>query len=283
MARQMNQQKADQTLPRGVSADESTQQGDPVLITLRVSHYCEKARWALDRVGYRYREESHVPVAHRLVTSRHRGSSVPLLLCADRRITESSDILRYINDQAGGAVFYPEEPLARTEVSELESQFDRVLGPHSRRWAYWHLLPDSGLMKALWAQGAPRREVLLLPLILPVARKLIRSAYKVTADGAQRSALRLQTVFDEVGERLSDGRPFLVGEQFTAADLTFASLSAPVILPPECQASLPALEQVPPAMRDQILRLRDTPAGQYGLQLYSNQREKVAKAFPDPA
>ena len=37
-------------------------------------------------------------------------------------------------------------------------------------------------------------------------------------------------VFDSVGERLADGRPYLMGDRFTAADLTFASLSAPARL-----------------------------------------------------
>ena len=39
--------------------------------------------------------------------------------------------------------------------------------------------------------------------------------------------LRLQ----QVDEALADGRPFICGEKFTAADLTFASLAAPVIVP----------------------------------------------------
>jgi glutathione S-transferase len=37
----------------------------------------------------------------------------------------------------------------------------------------------------------------------------------------------------QVDEALADGRPFICGETFTAADLTFASLAAPVVLPKE--------------------------------------------------
>ena len=32
-----------------------------ILITIPLSHYCEKARWALDRVALSYREEPHAP------------------------------------------------------------------------------------------------------------------------------------------------------------------------------------------------------------------------------
>ena len=35
-----------------------------------------------------------------------------------------------------------------------------------------------------------------------------------------------------MAEMLADGRPFLLGDRFTAADLTFAALAAPVVLPP---------------------------------------------------
>lgn len=38
------------------------------LITLPISHYCEKVRWALDRQGIAYREEAHAPIFHGLYT-----------------------------------------------------------------------------------------------------------------------------------------------------------------------------------------------------------------------
>jgi len=50
--------------------------GDPValrLITIPISHYCEKARWALERAGLSYREERHVQGVHRLA-ARVRGA-----------------------------------------------------------------------------------------------------------------------------------------------------------------------------------------------------------------
>ncbi len=50
-----------------------------ILITIPLSHYCEKARWALDRVALPYREEPHAPLLHRLATKRnerrHRASA----------------------------------------------------------------------------------------------------------------------------------------------------------------------------------------------------------------
>ena len=83
---------------------------------------------------------------------------------------------------------------------------------------------------------------------------------------------RVRGIFREVDERLCDGRRFLVGERFTAADLTFAALAAPVLFPAGCRAAYPALDAVPAAMREEALRLRDTDAGRFALRLFSQER-----------
>ncbi len=52
----------------------------PRLITFRISHYCEKVRWALDRISFSYVEECHLPPLHWLKTTPLGGSSVPVLV-----------------------------------------------------------------------------------------------------------------------------------------------------------------------------------------------------------
>jgi glutathione S-transferase len=79
-------------------------------------------------------------------------------------------------------------------------------------------------------------------------------------------------VFTDVGEQLSDGRPYLVAGRFTAADLTFASLAAPMLLAPGCRAIQPPLDAVPKAMREEVLRLRGTRAGEFALRLFVEKR-----------
>ena len=61
-----------------------------ILITMPHSHYSEKARWALDRLALPYREEPHVPMLHRLATTRNGGGSVPVLVHGRRRFVETS-------------------------------------------------------------------------------------------------------------------------------------------------------------------------------------------------
>ncbi len=245
-------------------------------ITIPLSHYCEKARWALDRVGVPYCEQPHAPLLHRLATRRHGGGSVPILVHGGRSFVDSSAILGFADAFGGGDRLYPHDPALRQEVAALEERFDVQLGPNVRRWAYLELLARPALLRSVWSRGVPRLEAFALPLVVPVARRLVRSAYRVTPDGAQRSLERVREAFRLVEQQLADGRRYLVGGRFGAADMTFAALAAPALLPPECRAVHPAFDDLPERMRREILAFRDTAAGQFALRLFAEERAPAA-------
>jgi glutathione S-transferase len=243
-----------------------------ILITMPHSHYAEKARWALDWLSLPYTEDPHVPLLHRLATRRHGGRSVPVLVHGARQCVDSTDILVHADSVCGGDRLYPRDPAQRAEVEALEERFDEVLGPHTRRWAYAQLLTHTALLRRMMSRGVPRLEANLLPVLMPVVITVVRNALRITPDSAERSLQRVLGVFEEVGERLKDGRSFLLGERFSAADIAFASLAAPVLLPAGCRAAYPDIEEAPAAMREVILNLRDTEAGQFGLNLFARER-----------
>ncbi len=243
-----------------------------VLITMPHSHYAEKARWALDRVALPYREEPHVPLFHRLATGRHGGGSVPVLVHGTDRFVDSTDIVVHADAACGGDLLYPREPALRGEVEALEARFDDELGPHSRRWAYAQLLPETRLLRQAMSRGVPRLEAGVLSVTMPVVLNLIRSRLRITPESAQRSLERVRGIFREVDERLADGRRYLVGDRFTAADLTFAALASPVLFPAGNRAAYLALDEAPAAMREEVLRLRDTAAGRFGVRLFAQER-----------
>jgi glutathione S-transferase len=252
-----------------------------VLITMPHSHYSEKARWALDRLALPYREEPHVPLLHRLATTRNGGGSVPVLVHGPSRLIDSSGIVAYADTAGGGDLLYPRDASLRREVEALEKRFDEELGPHTRRWAYAQLLAEPGLLRPVMSRGVPWLEARLLPVIMPLVLRLIRTGFRITPESAQRSIERVRGIFRQVDERLGDGRQFLVGERFTAADLTFAALAAPVLFPADCRASYPTIDAVPAAMREEALRLRDTAAGQFALRLFLQERGGPSAAQED--
>ena len=56
----------------------------PRLITIPISHYCEKARWALERAEIPYREEPHLQAIHWAhVWRAGRGRTAPVLVTED--------------------------------------------------------------------------------------------------------------------------------------------------------------------------------------------------------
>ena len=66
------------------------------LVTIPISHFCEKARWALDRAGLAYVEEAHVQGLHQLAARRAGGGpSVPVLVTDEGVFAQSEWIIRY--------------------------------------------------------------------------------------------------------------------------------------------------------------------------------------------
>jgi len=244
------------------------------LITIPPSHYCEKARWALEKAEIPYREEGHPPLFHRLATKFARGErSTPVLVTGDRVLPDSTDILEFIHvEHPEGWLPYPLDSQLRVEAEELEEFFDTRLGPHTRRLAYYHLLQDNRLFLEAALAGVGSVEGLFFRAMVPLIKKLMRLGMRIDDEGAERSLGYIRTVFDTVGELLSDGRSFLVGKAFGAADLTFAALAAPVLLPRKYGSPLPSLDEVPTEMLAQIEEFRSLPAGSFALRIYRDHR-----------
>src|SRR5206468_2427347 len=84
----------------------------------------------------------------------------------------------------------------------------------------------------------------------------------------------IRATFDRVAARLADGRRYLVADRFSAADLTFAALGAPMVLPPAHPFPLPG-EQFPKAARVRCREMRRHPAGAFILRLYAEDRGRT--------
>jgi glutathione S-transferase len=244
------------------------------LLTIAVSHFCEKARWALDRAGVDYVERRYLPLAHVLpVWLAGGGHMVPLLIDGKKPIPDSTAILKHIDSLLpADQRLFPIEPALRTTVEELEEIFDQQLGPATRRWAYFHLLPEKSVTLPVLRRTTGPLGRTSLPVFFPLVRRLIRAGYRIHADAGASSLQRIQTVFQRVNSLLEDGRSFLAGERLSAADLTFAALSAPVLFPDETGASMPAIGDLPPEMARAVDAFRRTPAGAFALRLYREHR-----------
>ena len=85
------------------------------LVTIPASHYCDKARWALDRAGLAYIEDGHMPILHWRAARRHKGTrTVPILVHDQGIAADSTDILHVIDAHvAADQQLFPAEPALR--------------------------------------------------------------------------------------------------------------------------------------------------------------------------
>jgi glutathione S-transferase len=247
---------------------------DNVLVTIPISHYCEKARWALDRAGVSYRERAHVQVIHRIATRRAGGGlTAPVFVCADGVLADSTDILAWADTQSPpNRALYPVDPTQAAQVRALEDDFDARLGPHSRRWLYQQLRRRRDLAIEYGCTGIPAWEQATLRFGYPLLIAIVARVLDVTPATAIASEQEVRVVFDAVAERLADGRRYLCGDVFTAADLTFSALAAPMLVPVGYGVRLPQPEKLPTHMAEVVHELRAHPAGMHALAMFEKER-----------
>ncbi len=245
------------------------------LLTIPISHFCEKARWALERAGLDYREERHVQGVNRIVSRRAGGhGTLPVLICEAGVLAESEDILRFADGHvpAQRRLF----PDGAPEIAALCRELDAGLGPDGRRMIYAHMLPRKQLMLRYNDTGVPAWEDRMMRALFPVAARWGARELEVRPDTLERDRPRVLAAFDGIAERLADGRPYLCGERFTAADLTFAALAAALVLPPEYGTPLPQPGELPEPVAREVLAFRAHPAGTFALRMFATERRAAA-------
>jgi glutathione S-transferase len=251
--------------------------GENVLITIPISHFCEKARWALERSGIPYRERAHLQVLHRFAVRRvGGGTTAPVLVWGEQVLADSADILEAASAQAPPEMrLYPEDRQAASDARGLQRDFDERLGPESRRWMYYELRGRGDIAREYGCTGVPGWQRRSLPLVYPIAARIIDRFLDVTPETAEHAEDAVRTTFDEAAERLADGRPFLCGDSFSAADLTFAALAAAVLMPPEYGVPLPQPEVLPAPMAAKVNDFRSHPAGAHALRMFREERRRI--------
>jgi glutathione S-transferase len=246
------------------------------LVTIPISHYCEKARWALERAGLEYREERHVQGIHRLAARRAGGGlTVPVLVTPEGSIGESAEILAWVDERVDDERrLFPAAPAERREVLELCRRLDEGLGPSGRRLMYVHMLARRELLLEFNNQGVPAWEDRAIRWGWPLAVRLVGRVLDIRPGVEVEDEAAVWRELDFVAELLADGRPYLYGEHFGAADLTFAALSAAVIVSPVYGVTLPQPEVLPGPTAALVERAREHPAGRYALRMIAEHRHE---------
>ena len=238
-------------------------------ITFGISHYCEKARWALDWHHIPYEEECWPPGPHILLAKRvgARKSALPILLLPDGMIQGSGAVI----DWAEQETRTPDRPLTIPGTEEIEERADKVLGVHVRRLAYAHCLPKHPhVVKPALFHNVAGASRLIGNLMWPLTRRLMIKGFKITPEAPAQSRDIIETEIDWLDGLLADGRPFLLGDRFSRADVTVASLLSPFVRPPH----LPLYTEMnlPKPLEDNLQEWNERPVMKWATQLYNTHR-----------
>jgi glutathione S-transferase len=235
----------------------------PVLWHIEISHFSEKARWALQIKGVEHERRApppglHIPVA--LWLTRGRSGTLPILEIDGQRFADSTTIIASLEDRFPDPPLYPADSRERERALALEDFFDRSLGPAIRRLVWHELRRDPERMGTIAAQAAPvfSGGGVAIPYarLLSVGTGLRYGA--VNGRATQQAKSRMLSVLDRLEAELGD-HEYLAGGHFSVADLTAASLLYPLVLPEQA----PKLVQ---EMPERYERLRASLANRRGYQ-----------------
>jgi glutathione S-transferase len=214
-----------------VRLEGGTNERAPVLWHLKVSNYNEKARWALD-----YKRVPHVrraadPGRHQAIARELTGGrTFPVLVLDGEAIGDSTRIIEVLERRYPDPALYPAEPDERRRALELEDFFDEELGPHARVLVVPHMLPDADLTLGAFFPDltGPRR--LAVRAAFPAVRRRMAATVGVDERRVGRAFEKVRAAGERFRAELQPSG-YLVGDEFTVADLTLASLLAPAVAP----------------------------------------------------
>jgi glutathione S-transferase len=249
--------------------------GAPVLWHLKVSHYNEKARWALDYKSVPHVRRAITPGRHPAVAQKLTGGrTFPVLVLDGEAIGDSTRIIAALERRHPDPPLYPSDPQARRRALELEDFFDEEFGPYVRLIAIHHMLTDAGLFLGAFAPDlrVPRR--LLARAMFPRVRRGVIASMGIDDLSVERAYGKVRAAGDRFRAELQPSG-YLSGDGFTVADLTLAALVAPAVAPeqfpyPQPQRGDPLLEPLREALSESGLL-------QWTLDVYARHRGRSAE------
>jgi glutathione S-transferase len=239
---------------------------DLELETIPPSHFVEKARWCLDRLGVEYTEKPEAGINGVMF----RGRSVPQLRfrtgIVRSSIGNSPEILRYLWGRYAVECGDAAEFLRPTaERLAMEDRLDRY-GAHLQVWVYYHILEHPDVVMHAWGRNdasVPDWQRLLLPIVFPLNRWFLRKVFRINDAHYHKVVEKIESLLDDVEANLDDGRRSILGSEDTDfVDITFAALSTIWLRPEEfaagkAEASRIGQDEHPPAMAADIERWSD--------------------------
>ena len=245
----------------------------PTLYVFAISHYCEKARWALDYRGIEYDLRSLAPGEHGQIARKLGApkSFVPYLETSNTLIQGSGDIINWAEAMPGvaGPRLTPDQDISA--ALEIEARADAIAGVHVRRYFYSEALVEHpATVRSFFIRDLTWSKKILITAAWGKIRGLMIDRMDLGRSQGSESEKIVDAELDWLDELLADGREHLVGDRFSRADLAVASLLSPVVLPPE-HPTYSGI-QMPPRAMSTMQSWSDRPSIRWVRNMYARYR-----------
>jgi glutathione S-transferase len=257
----------------------------PVLWHIPISHYSEKARWALAHKRVEHERRAPLPGAHMAIAlwlTRGEHKTFPVLRLDGRAIGDSSAIIEALERRWPEPPLYPDDPAERRRALELDDFFDEQLGPQMRLLAWHELRADPERMADVTAAMVPG-PLKGRPGADGFARRLgstfVQLRFRVAgAEDAAAARLKVLAALDRLEAELdASGGRYLAGDRFSVADLTAATLFYPLVNPPEGPQGLDAAAV--PGFEAFRAPLKERPGYRWVEEIYRDHRRRPGSSI----
>ncbi|CAB1110646.1 unnamed protein product [Ectocarpus sp. CCAP 1310/34] len=180
-------------------------------------------------------------------------------------------LMEHLSTARWRAWMYPEG------AHELEKELEQAFGQAVMRVVYAYLFQEGMRSKTIkmFSRGLPLWQRLLMPTLGVGLVNTMNNRLRL--EGGIRSNMKIiEKTFGLVERLLSDGRAYLCGDSISAADITFAALAFPVLLPEETADVFVEYDPrlLPRGYVEVIKSLRFREGGAFALRLYRNKRTR---------
>jgi len=221
------------------------------------SHYCEKARWALDFKGIAYTSHHLLPGFHMRATRKIAPlSCVPILEAEGIVVQDSTQIINFLERSFPDPPLTPVNSDQSNEAIEWEEYLDEEIGVTLRRWFYFHTLPDRRRAMRFLCRDASGPQRVLFGFAFAPIRRAMTEMMDIHPQSAREAERRFLTALDKLDVALAH-RTFLIGDRFSRADLTACALLWPLCRPGESDSQVRDLFPEPVfALRSRLKQTR---------------------------
>ena len=249
--------------------NETQREHSLTLYHFRYSMFPEKVRWALDYKKIPHKRIALLPGTHPLtLMPLAKQKCVPVLCTGTQVLTESSKIVEWLDHTYPNTPLFPQDQKLRSDIIKLIEEFDTI-GPHARRAFFYALLKSSDYAAQLFCYGHPDKIQRRYRRFFPIVNGIMRVDMNISKKCAAKSKEQLARGLDRVAE-LASKTGYLVGDQFSAADLTASAVLMVALLPQEYPVTMPL--PYPDNVEQWLGEWRGHPGADYVTRIYQQHR-----------